>query len=219
MKNRSTGRLGRLFNAVITECFYRGSQPLKNTTRFPNPAGRHSFGNDVRRGYLHGFTLIELLVVVLIIGVLSAVALPQYTKAVEKSRSAEAIANLKYLRDQQAVCLLERGSDEDVCFQGHEGLGDLFTLANFSGGSPDPDCVEPTCGPTTKNFSYFLDGQYIGASRRPMYTKYVFYTTAFQSNYDDVSVNRISCYNEDEETNWCVAIGFTKERDGAYLQP
>ena len=74
-----------------------------------------------------GFTLIELLVVVLIIGILAAVAVPQYQNAVRKSKAGQIISLIRAVANAQEVYYLNHGvyatsfEDLDVDIPDSEG--------------------------------------------------------------------------------------------------
>ena len=77
---------------------------------------------------LSGFTLIELLVVVLIIGILAAVALPQYEIAVEKSRAAEAVINVKKLSEAIELYYMANGTYPTVTSASDKGILDVLDI-------------------------------------------------------------------------------------------
>ena len=62
-----------------------------------------------------GFTLIEILVVVLILSILSAIALPDYRRSVERARASEAMTIMRAVYDACERLGWEKGYEENAC--------------------------------------------------------------------------------------------------------
>ncbi len=102
-----------------------------------------------------GFTLIELLVVVMIVSVLTAVAVPQYRRAIDRSKAAEAMQVLPALFEAR-----ERWVIEHQCEWSNAGTitSCVSGSGSFSPGKLDIETKGTISGNkiTTKNFEYNL---------------------------------------------------------------
>ncbi|MBI3350725.1 MAG: prepilin-type N-terminal cleavage/methylation domain-containing protein [Burkholderiales bacterium] len=69
-----------------------------------------------------GFTLIELMIVVAIIGILAAVALPQYRTYTTRAKAANAITVGDAYKSAVALCIQENGGSASGCSLGKSGI-------------------------------------------------------------------------------------------------
>ena len=142
-----------------------------------------------------GFTLVELLVVVLIIGILAGVALPQYNKAVEKSRASEAWQTLKSIMDAEKVANMENGTGT----KSYEFQDLSVSFINIDGTSVTGYQM------VGKNFRYSAGG-YASTARRDN-DKYVL-------SLDVDGVRRCWDGTDAKNAGTCKKLGFSKTASG-----
>ena len=95
-----------------------------------------------------GFSLVELMIVVAIIGVLAAIAIPQFSKLQAKAKQSEAKMNLVYIHTTEHAYFVEQNTyvdDFDAIGFGLDGVSDCYyEVVNTSLRTFPPGCTAST---------------------------------------------------------------------------
>ena len=83
----------------------------------------------------NGFTLIELMVVIAIVGILTAVGLPELTKAQDKAKDSAALATLTNAAKECSLELITQTTSAPYAFTGKFATVSTFTSAGAASSS------------------------------------------------------------------------------------
>jgi len=77
----------------------------------------------MKRTIQKGFTLIELMIVIAIIGILAAIAIPQYQQYTRKAKFSEVVTVASSYKDDVALCIQNSAGLPTNCNAGASGQG------------------------------------------------------------------------------------------------
>jgi general secretion pathway protein G len=92
---------------------------------------------NVRRSSRKGFTLIEILIVVIILGILAAIVIPQFSSASTQARTSALESTVQTLRSQIALYKLQHG-DVLPNITGANNWGALTATSTYNGTTVGP---------------------------------------------------------------------------------